>query len=145
MIGFINAFFYNHSEAQSITTAHNQWPPKTRSILAGLRVSSLLVFLLLWVTWFWFTNHSLVIYEWRTTNDSFFSAWPLIFVQYPWKMFVVCSYPQTPLLDVCLRGNLCTELVSGIHLRGNMCYFRSNTLVSKSLQLPFFVAMDTFV
>jgi hypothetical protein len=42
--------------SQSITTAHSQWLPKTRSILTGLRLSSLLVFLLLSLTWFLFTN-----------------------------------------------------------------------------------------
>jgi hypothetical protein len=66
---------YNLSLSQSITTAHNQWLPKTRSILTGLRLSSILVFLLLWLNWFWFTNHSLLLYEWipndecRRTNE----------------------------------------------------------------------------
>jgi hypothetical protein len=47
---------------KSITRAHNQWQPRTRSILAGLRLSSLLVFLLL--------NDLVQVYESRTTNDE---------------------------------------------------------------------------
>jgi hypothetical protein len=43
-------------QLQLIITAHNQWLPKTRSILSGLRVSPLLP----WLTWFWFTNRSLL-------------------------------------------------------------------------------------
>jgi hypothetical protein len=64
----------NLSESKSLSTAHNQCPPKTRSILTGLRLSFLLVFLLLWLTWFWFTNHLLLLHEripnngWRRTN-----------------------------------------------------------------------------
>jgi hypothetical protein len=32
MIGFIDAFFYNHFYLQSIITPHNWWVPKIRSI-----------------------------------------------------------------------------------------------------------------
>jgi hypothetical protein len=32
MIGFIGSFVYNHSQLQSIITAHNEWLPKTRFI-----------------------------------------------------------------------------------------------------------------
>jgi hypothetical protein len=42
-------------QLQSIITPHNRWLPKTRSILPGLLVSSLL----LWLTSIWFTNWSL--------------------------------------------------------------------------------------
>jgi hypothetical protein len=67
---------YKFSWSQSIIIAHNKWLPKTRSILAGLRLSSLLVFLLLRLTWLWFTNElglinddGRITYEW-ITNDS---------------------------------------------------------------------------
>jgi hypothetical protein len=63
MIGFIDSFVYNHFSSQSVTTAHSRWLRKTRSILTELRLSSVLVFLLLWFTWFRFTSHSLPVYD----------------------------------------------------------------------------------
>jgi hypothetical protein len=56
----------NHNQ---FAAARNQWLPKTRLILTGLRLSSLLVFLLLWLTWFRFINHSLLLYGW-IPNDA---------------------------------------------------------------------------
>jgi hypothetical protein len=50
MIGFIGTFL----QLQLIITAHNPWLPKTGT---GLRVSSAP----LWLTWFWFTNRSLLL------------------------------------------------------------------------------------
>jgi hypothetical protein len=53
VIGFINTFLYNLSYSQSITIIHHKWLPKTRSILTGLQLSSLLVCLLLFSPAFW--------------------------------------------------------------------------------------------
>jgi hypothetical protein len=93
MIGFIDFFFYNHSYSQAITTAHNQWLFTIHSILAGLQLYSLLVFLLLLFPDFclllWLTCFRLVLgllsnatpvdlritsglrrnYEWRITYE----------------------------------------------------------------------------
>jgi hypothetical protein len=49
-------------------TAHNRWLPKTRFIPYLTTSAFFLVFLLLWLTWFWFTSHSLLSYECITTN-----------------------------------------------------------------------------
>jgi hypothetical protein len=55
MTGFMDTFLHNLSLSQTIITTHNKWLPKTRSVLTGLRLSSLIVFLLLWLTCFRFT------------------------------------------------------------------------------------------
>jgi hypothetical protein len=55
MIGFSDVVFYNLLQSRSIRTAHKQWLP-------GLRLSSLLVFVLLWLIWFSVTNASVLVY-----------------------------------------------------------------------------------
>jgi hypothetical protein len=76
----------------TITPNHNQCLPKTRSILAGLRLSSLLVFLLLWLTLFWFTNHSLLLYEWIPNDERMNHEAPLL---YDWIRSQSESYVTT--------------------------------------------------
>jgi hypothetical protein len=56
MIGFVDALLYNLSESQSIITSHSRWLPKTSSIPYWTTTVFILVFLLLWLTGFWFTN-----------------------------------------------------------------------------------------
>jgi hypothetical protein len=67
MIWFIDAF--------TVTLNYNQLTIndciRLAQFLTGLRLSSVLVFLLLWLTWFWFTNDEL-----RT--KPYLSAWPLL-------------------------------------------------------------------
>jgi hypothetical protein len=69
MIGFIDAFFYNLSYSQSITTARNKWLPKTRSILTGIHLSSFLVFSLMCLC-------SELLYEWLSSSFSFLLRLP---------------------------------------------------------------------
>jgi hypothetical protein len=52
MIGFIDTFLYNHLQQLTIDNCLRLAP-----FLSWLRMSSLL----LWLTWFWFTNRSLLL------------------------------------------------------------------------------------
>jgi hypothetical protein len=53
----------NYNQFQQLTI--NDYP-RLAPILTGLRVSSLR----LWLIWFWFTSHSLLVYERRMPNDG---------------------------------------------------------------------------
>jgi hypothetical protein len=59
-------------------------------------------------------------------------------------MFVACSYLRKTLSGFVYTETCLMSCSLRIHLHGNVWYFRSNALVSKSLQLPIFVSMDTF-
>jgi hypothetical protein len=94
MIKFNDTIFYNHSQSRSITTAHNKWLPKTRSILTGWPLSSILVCLLL----FWLGSEllygCLLIYEWI--------SW------FIWKAaYIVQLYPRKCLLNARIHGHAC--------------------------------------
>jgi hypothetical protein len=106
-----------------------KWLPKTRSILTGLRVSYLLVFLLLWLTsdqrisHFWFMNDLVLGSAFYCNCSGSYLAGRLCSVAVSMDMFVACRYPWTRLL------------LARIH--GHACWFHRNDLVFKSLQLPF--------
>jgi hypothetical protein len=147
MIGLIDAFFYNLSLNHNyITTAHNQWLLKTRSFLAALRLSSLLVFLLLWLT-----------YEWLLTYDCLRSSRVsccdrrYVGIKHPTgvydQIFITVRH-----LRVCwigapslMRGRVCRlklllALASAVILGSESRGTRDHNLMSQISGLSFFVA-----
>jgi hypothetical protein len=70
-------FYYNYSSLQSIITANNRWLPKTRSIHYWTTSVFFLVFLLLWLTWFWFANPSLTNHQRRMNSTGLCYICPL--------------------------------------------------------------------
>jgi hypothetical protein len=62
MIGFIDTFIHSHLKYNQLQQLTIDDCLRLAPFLTGLRVSSIL----LWLTWFWFTNRSLlrVTYEW---------------------------------------------------------------------------------
>jgi hypothetical protein len=69
--GFQNGWLYLLT--RPLQTLLIKWLPKASSSLTRVWLSSLLVCLLLWLTWFWFTNHSLLLrmtYESLRANDE---------------------------------------------------------------------------
>jgi hypothetical protein len=106
-------------QSLSVTTAHNHWLPKTRSVLAGLRLSSVLVSYCnglctdLRIIHFCFTNELrmakeegrityewILLYEWMTNHSSCTKA-----------NIRSLAYPTKCLFNVRLHGNLCFNWV----------------------------------
>jgi hypothetical protein len=106
--------------ACTISLTRNEWLPKTRSILTGRSLPSFLVFLLLWLTdWFWFMNDSLLVYRWITNDESLTNEEGRMNCSLHGSL---CSLVLSTENVYCLFISTETFLLSwslGIHLHGN--------------------------